>query len=226
MVDLQPEEVALGAIFDYPHPIDAPDLLDWLQDRGFEEDPAYGTREYPLEGIEHGYARLTQARIASRDSLSILFNPNANLAELPECAFLTVRDEEGDFSFISDELPEFLDDLTDLDLAADITVYELTVEGKIRVGSDHKLNRLFNEGKLDDIHGRLGGPPSCGAVEFHLESPGAQDEWYRLILDSNAYSNPKLWRVKYVERFDSPGDIGFENVRERVEETVDLCGGE
>lgn len=227
MPDLQPQNIGIGLLFPYEDPVDPEEFDIWLQDQDYTSRK--GKRDLNV-GRTPGGSLAVQGPgpFAVKDNFHVLFNPKAELEGYPDVSFITFKDSEGgDFESISEDVNEFLSEFDFVDIS-DISQFELTYNGKIRIEKGtHEFSNYFDTDDLEAL-ADLGASKAKGtaAVFESVEANSREDGWYRLLLDTEQTSNPRLWFFKLTLRVDEIGDVDITEINSTIETFIDRSGGD
>lgn len=206
MPTIRATSLAIAAIFSYPEPLTRSEVVEMARDLDFntgnEGAISFGPEELGIQG--------QSVRIGQKGRYAVAYHPRTNLKHYGQCAFLTVKDEQGaDADSVLAEMQEMVEKLEETDLLDQIEFYEVTLEGRIRVGSEYDLSSTINSSFKEELENAHGSTGRIGAVRLTSGPVDYSDEtrtYYQLLLDSEETNNPQVWVTKYVRRYDKLGD--------------------
>lgn len=220
MVTIQYSSLALATLFKYPNPFSRSFVKEWAVSEGF--DPVSDEKGLAFDPGGMGVAQ--QNKVAEKDRFVVMFNPEANLHNFGDCAYVTIADgEDGDASEIKKYSQSFDQRLKDNDLYEQQALYEVTFVGTVRVGDENDLNNLVStstESKLGQMHGE-----SSKARAIRLSSGGnLEDEshYFKLLFDTEKTGNPTRWQCQYVRRYKSINDFDKATLNETLRNCIEL----
>lgn len=219
MATYELDNLATAIVFEYPNPFQRGVVEEWARSEDFDIEPETPNIPFP----EHIGIEPKQAKVGSKDRFGVMFNPEADLHQFGDCAFVTIADEEGGNSeVVLDNMRGFLDYLAEDDLLDQKAFFEITFEGFVRVGNELELSRGLSTDTLDvlaDIHG---GSTKCGAVRITSDDSDEPEKYFKLLFDSEVTGNPNRWRIKYIRRFMSIDDFDKSTMMEDMRDSTNI----
>lgn len=212
MPDLQLTQVAEAILFRYPNPVENQQLKRALvEELDYESVPSGGPFISQDEaGGFIGFGADSNV-VAEDNALKVVYNEQANLRGLNNCAFITVREENGDFERLYDKFTPLKDLIVDnLGAPGEVTSYELTVNGNVLLDDFTDLTGMFSEWILDELKEFSGAEQNGTAVR--LESEASPENWFRLTIDTKNSNNPLKWSLNYLNRREDYSDTDVDEV--------------
>jgi len=216
MVEIQPQEVAVGTIFSYEEALTESELRDFFQSEGFNvNDPSQ-------QGINIGpdgqLALGPNPVYAQREDIQILLNLQADLQGYEYSSFITLKDQhDADFEEVLREVEKLWDNYHEFDISQEVDTVELTYSGVIRTDrTKHNISNFVKQNVLDEVEGISDIPPGSSAIRFEPGSGEYSEGWYKLLIDATQIQNPRKWGFKLTRRYNHYSEIDSEGINEAI----------
>ena len=227
MQKFRPNTVSVSAIFEYPNPIDASLFRDNLEEKEWfrgrrSRRPPDNTQDSKLVLSDLEMNDDMFYHVGVTEGANILYSNNTSLPDFGNCAFLTVRSRRhSDIKAIVEESERVFNILFDMDMAEQLSIYEVHVDSNVRVNDQQDIDIFLNQESLErikEIHGEI---PSGQKITLKSHAEHTSPGWYRLSIDLTENMNPLLWGIDYQRRFENIQNIKDQSIQEDIENTLE-----
>jgi len=226
MEKFRPNSVSVSAIFQYPNPIDAAIFRDQLEEQGWfrgrrSRRPPDDSQDSRLVLGDLEISEDMMYQLGVTEGGRIHYSNNTSLPDFGNCAFLTIRSHRhSNIETIVGEAERVFTALNDMDMADQLSTYEVHVDSNVRVNDQQDIDTFLNEESLERIKQIHGETASGQKLTLKSHADHTSPEWYRLSIDLTANMNPLLWGIDYQRRFTSMDAVKEQSIESDVKTTL------